>query len=81
MDDSRTAELRRRRRDFIRSQHPDRGGDPDEFVTGLRAFAGPEDDLGPLPVVTVVRRPGWLLRGTLALGRRFRAGPPRPRVR
>ena len=81
MDDSRTAELRRRRREFIRSRHPDRGGDPDEFVTGLRAFAGLQEDLGPLPVVTVVKRPGWLPRGAIALVRRFRAGPPHPRVR
>jgi hypothetical protein len=87
MNDAQAAELRRRRREFIRSQHPDRGGDTGAFVAGLRAFAEPraaaepEDDPGPLPTVIVVRRTGWFRRGSTALARRFRAGAVPPRVR
>jgi hypothetical protein len=81
MDDTQATELRRRRREFIRSRHPDRGGDTGAFVAGLRAFTEPEDDLGPLPTVTVVRRPGWLRRGSRAVARRFGAGAAPPRVR
>ncbi|WP_420122435.1 hypothetical protein [Nakamurella sp.] len=34
-DDDRAA-----RRAYIRDHHPDRGGDPDEFVAGLRRWDG-----------------------------------------
>jgi hypothetical protein len=38
------AEKRRRvaRREFIRGHHPDRGGDPDDFIAGLAALDGAE---------------------------------------
>ena len=32
-------DLRAERRAFIRDHHPDRGGDPDEFIAGLRRLA------------------------------------------
>ena len=34
-----TPERRRERRRWIAAHHPDRGGDPATFVTGLAAFA------------------------------------------
>jgi hypothetical protein len=56
-------EFRRRRRDFIRAHHPDRGGDPEVFAAGLRAFgAGQDPDIGPLPQVVIIRRRAWLIR-------------------
>ncbi|MDI2126338.1 hypothetical protein [Yinghuangia seranimata] len=44
-------ELLREYREFVRTQHPDRGGDPEEFVAGLtryRALLSP-DGAGPVP--------------------------------
>ena len=38
MNETQAREIRRRRRDFIRPHHPDRGGDPDLFIAGLGAF-------------------------------------------
>jgi len=34
--------FRAQRRAFIRDHHPDRGGDPDAFIEGLRHLAGPD---------------------------------------
>lgn len=31
-------ELMREYREFVRTRHPDRGGDPDEFVAGLTRY-------------------------------------------
>lgn len=69
------ARRRRLRREFIRTRHPDRGGDPAEFVAGLAALdadvrssdrqsgAAPSRDAGspldPLPRVFVVARQPW----------------------
>lgn len=54
------------RRAFIRSHHPDRGGDPTTFRAGLRAW----DDVlhEPRPRVVVVRAQPWprMLLATLA---------------
>lgn len=50
MNETHAREIRRRRRDFIRAHHPDRGGDTDFFTAGLRAFdTGPEHDQGTAP--------------------------------
>jgi hypothetical protein len=75
-------EIVRHRRDFIRAHHPDRGGDADFFIAGLRAIdSGSEQDLGQLPkVVIVVRRP-WLIRRIVVAARRVRYGPRPARVR
>lgn len=35
-----TEDDRAARRAYIRDHHPDRGGDPDEFVAGLRRWDG-----------------------------------------
>jgi hypothetical protein len=81
MNDTQAAEWRRRRRDFIRAYHPDRGSDPDAFIAGLRAFgAEPEQDAGPLPRVVVIRRRRWPIRQAIAVARRLREGPSAPRV-
>ena len=37
-------QLRADRRAFIREHHPDRGGDPDEFIEGLHRLAEPPQD-------------------------------------
>jgi len=71
----------RRRRDFIRAHHPDRGGAPEVFMAGLRVFDTGPDDPGPLPAVVAVRRRPWLTRQVAAAARRLRYGPRPPRVR
>jgi hypothetical protein len=38
MDETQVHEIRRRRARFIRMHHPDRGGNPDVFLAGLRAL-------------------------------------------
>jgi hypothetical protein len=75
-------EIVRRRRDFIRAHHPDRGGDTNFFIAGLRAFGtGSEQDRGQLPKVVVVTRRPWLVRRIVVAARRVRYGPKPPRVR
>lgn len=75
-------EIRRRRREFIRAHHPDRGGDADFFAAGLRAFdSGPEEDLEHPPRVVVIKHRPWLIRLTVVAARRVRYGPKPPRVR
>jgi hypothetical protein len=46
------AEERRRlaRREFIRDHHPDRGGDPDDFIAGLAELDVPESEPSPQAV-------------------------------
>ena len=75
-------EARRRRRDFIRANHPDRGGDPEAFIAGLCAL-GPEREQadGPLPTVIIVRRRAWLTRMVMVGGKRLRRGSEPSRVR
>ena len=82
MTDTQADEVRRRRREFIRAYHPDRGGDPEVFAAGLRAFgAGPGPDPGPLPQVVIIRRRAWLIRQAAGMARRLRYGPSPSRVR
>ena len=77
---ARRQELRRRYREFIRTHHPDRGGDPDEFQAGLAAFrremAAADRADGP---VVFARRPrgmaAWWAWWQERLARRRR--PPR----
>jgi hypothetical protein len=72
-----------RRREFIRAHHPDRGGDPEVFMAGLRQFdaapelPGPE----PLPRVIVIVRRSWLIRLITALAQRVHPEERVPRVR
>ncbi len=76
------AQVQRRRRDFIWTHHPDRGGDPDLFVAGLRSFdAAPESEAEPLPTVVIVPHRGWPARLVSQAARRIRHGKNPPRVR
>ena len=76
-------EAQRRRREFIRAHHPDRGGDPAAFIAGLRLldeeFASPGPE--PLPRVVVVAHRAWLVRLVIAAARRLHPGQSLPRVR
>jgi hypothetical protein len=82
MDETWTRGVPRDRRDFIREHHPDRGGDPDVFIAGLKAFGpGHDPDAGPLPRVTGVRRRPWPVRLAAAAAQRVRYGTQPPRVR
>jgi hypothetical protein len=79
--DGQMDEAGRRRRDFIRSHHPDRGGDPDSFVAGLRSFGTEHERSGqPRPRVVVVRRRAWLTRMVIAAARWLCPGRRVPRV-
>jgi hypothetical protein len=75
----------RRRREFIRAHHPDRGGDPEVFAAGLRSFdADREADWPqplPLPRVVIVPRRTWLAALADAVIKRLRPGSKAPRVR
>ena len=73
-------ETERRRRQFIRAYHPDRGGDPDEFMAGLRAFGAGQAPLDP-PMVVVVRHRGWPARLMIAVAGCFHRGRKPSRVR
>jgi hypothetical protein len=82
MSETKAREIRRRRRDFIRAHHPDRGGDTDFFTAGLRALdTGWQQDPGQLPKVVIVKRHPWLIRPVIAAARRVRYGPRPPRAR
>ncbi len=67
---------RRRRREFICAHHPDRGGDPDVFMAGLRRFDAESEQrrVEPLPRVVVVAHRAWLKRLVTALARRAHPG-------
>jgi len=71
---------RRARREFIRAHHPDRGGDPAAFMTGLATFDQLQPDAAPARVVVVADTP-WLVSLMAALGRRIGWHRPLPRVR
>lgn len=76
-------EDQRRRREFIRVHHPDRGGDPDVFVAGLRLFDSGSESAGgePLPRVVIVRRRAWRVRLAAGAMRRLGLAGQAPRVR
>ena len=76
-------EAERRRREFIRVHHPDRGGDPGVFVAGLRRFDEELGLLGPGPRtrVVVVAHRAWPVRLLAALTRLLRSDVSVPRVR
>jgi len=74
-------ESERRRRQFIRAYHPDRGGDLGAFIAGMRVFDTQRALSEPTPSVVVVRRPNWPARMAIAAVRRLRHGRKPPRVR
>ena len=73
-------ELRARRREFVRTHHPDHGGDPATFITGLAALTADHDDrVDQLATVSAYRRvPVWR-RPAAAVRRRRQPHPPRVR--
>ena len=81
-DRSRASDVGRRRREFIRAHHPDRGGDTESFIAGLRGFDHEQDPAvpDPPPRVTVVPRQPWPARLMRAV-QRLRDGKPPARVR
>jgi hypothetical protein len=75
-------EAERRRKKFIRSHHPDRGGDPGAFIAGLRRFDDEQRSPFPEPpakVVAVRRR--TLARRLAATAKRWLASRETRRVR
>ncbi len=76
---SQPEQARSSRRAFIRSHHPDRGGDPTLFATGLRAW---DDVLNePRPRVVAVPAQPWPRALLTALARPIRRSHRLPRVR
>ncbi len=74
-------ETRRRRKEFIRAHHPDRGGDIDTFIAGLRVLDAGQAPAESPPRVVIVRRRPWLNRLATAGVRRLRHGRKPARVR
>lgn len=68
---------RRARREFIRTHHPDRGGDPAHFAAGLAEFDRADQ---PLPPVQVVPDRPALLALLLLLRKRLIRPTRAPRV-
>jgi hypothetical protein len=81
MDETQVHEIRRRRARFIRMHHPDRGGNPDVFLAGLRALDRElRQGTEPPPRVVIVKRRPWLTRQVIAVAWRLRHDPRPPRV-
>ena len=68
--------LRAERRAFIRDHHPDRGGDPDEFIEGLHRLADPPDD-PPVPVYAYRSRRWAPARWLRRMHAKWAGTPPR----
>jgi hypothetical protein len=74
-------EAGRRRREFIRAHHPDRGGDAESFIEGLRAIEAEQAPGDQPPRVVVVPHQRWPIRLAAAAVRRVRHDSKPPRVR
>ncbi len=79
-----TSDRRRAYLKFVRTHHPDRGGDHATFVDGLAALrdtgaVADDDPRLDRPIHVVRRRRG--LRRLLEILRTLRQPPPPPRVR
>jgi hypothetical protein len=71
---------RRARREFIRTHHPDRGGDPADFAAGLAAYDGrPAGE--PAPRVVIVADTPWLVSLLRPILRRMGWRRPPPRIK
>ena len=81
--EGRETDVGRRRREFIRAHHPDRGGDTESFIAGLRGFDDRPEPTGPdpLPRVTIIPHQPWPTRLVTAAVQRLRHGKPPARVR
>ena len=69
-------QLRAERRAFIRDHHPDRGGDPDEFIAGLHRLAYSPNDPA-VPVYAYRRRRMSPTRWLRRIHARWAGTPPR----
>jgi hypothetical protein len=80
--DSATAQ-RRARRDFIRTHHPDAGGNHDDFIRGLADFEAAQRRTPRISTtpVTVIPRSTWPASLTTVVLRRLRRRYQAPRVR
>ena len=78
MDDEQSR--RRARREFIRTHHPDRGGDPAAFAAGLAAYdrRSPGE---PAARIVIVPDTPWLVSLLTAVLRRMGWRRPPPRVK
>lgn len=74
-------EAKRRRRDFIRANHPDRGGDVGVFLAGLQLFDEQLESPEPPPRVVVVAHRSWPVHLMIAIARRLSPGKRARRVR
>jgi hypothetical protein len=74
-------EAGRRRREFIRAHHPDRGGDAETFIAGLRALEAEQAPGDPPPRVVIAAHQRWPIRLAAAAVRRLRPDSRPPRVR
>jgi hypothetical protein len=74
-------ETGRRRREFIREHHPDRGGDAESFIAGLRAIEDEQAAEDPPLRVVVVPHQSWPAKLATAAVRRLRHDRKPPRVR
>ena len=79
--DGGAGEAGRRRREFIREHHPDRGGDAESFIAGLRAIEDEQVAEDKPPRVVVVPHRPWPSRLAAAAARRLRHDSKPPRVR
>ncbi|MEU3271457.1 hypothetical protein ABZ639_11455 [Saccharomonospora sp. NPDC006951] len=88
-DPDQVAELRARRAEFrryVRENHPDVGGDPDEFIAGIARFreettsAPSERDRFEAPVV-FTSRPSGITGAAVRVARWWRKRRRPPRVR
>jgi hypothetical protein len=71
---------RQARREFIRTHHPDRGGDPAAFAAGLAAYDRlPTGE--PVTRVVIVPDTPWLVTLLRPLLRRMGRRRPPPRVK
>jgi hypothetical protein len=71
---------RQARREFIRTHHPDRGGDPAAFAAGLAAYDRRPDGEPAARVVIVPDTP-WLVSLLRPILRRMGWRRPPPRIK
>jgi hypothetical protein len=77
-----TRDQRAQRREFIRSHHPDHGGDTETFRIGLDSLDHPIPPwLQTPPRVIVIRSRPWPLRLITGFGRHLTRKPSPSRVR
>jgi hypothetical protein len=82
-ESAREAQLRAEFRQFVRDHHPDRGGDPEVFAAGVRAYREgrhPMATVDPTQYLTTHRSPRGLGHLTRWARRRWSGWTRPPRV-